>query len=123
MATTYPTNPDGSAVCPHRDLSVCKPCAAADPTLVFVHGVYYHIPDADQRHNLQIMVEESSTDETVPEAEVDMVEGECPAGCGPFVGENAERLTAYIDEHLQSCPSGRAAMLEQAEEQMVRYAR
>lgn len=37
----YRTNADGSAVCPHRDLSVCTPCAAADRMLVEVEGVHF----------------------------------------------------------------------------------
>jgi hypothetical protein len=50
--STYPskyrTNADGSAVCPHRDLSVCSSCAT-DPTLVNVAGAHFHFPDPADR--------------------------------------------------------------------------
>lgn len=41
---TYRTNADGSAVCPHRDLSVCAECVAADPDLIDCVGVHFHVP-------------------------------------------------------------------------------
>lgn len=40
---------DGSLVCPHRDLSVCPPCAASDPAIVDVVGAHFYIPDPDDR--------------------------------------------------------------------------
>lgn len=45
----YRTNADGTAVCPHRDLSVCDPCAAADPMLVEVLGAHFHARDEAER--------------------------------------------------------------------------
>jgi hypothetical protein len=50
--TTYRSNADGTAVCPHRDLSVCPHCAT-DPTLVEVAGAHYHLPDPADRAALQ----------------------------------------------------------------------
>ena len=52
----YRTNADGSAVCRHRNLGVCPDCAAADPELVEVVGAYYHVPDPDERAELQALV-------------------------------------------------------------------
>jgi len=46
------TNADGSAVCRHRDLSVCDQCAT-DERYVEVAGVHYWIPDAVERAELQ----------------------------------------------------------------------
>jgi hypothetical protein len=42
--TKYRTNADGSAVCPHRDLSVCPACAHADHDLIAVAGSHFHFP-------------------------------------------------------------------------------
>ncbi len=47
----YRTNADGSAVCPHRDMSVCADCAT-HPHIVEVYGAHYHLPDADDRAEL-----------------------------------------------------------------------
>lgn len=49
--TKYRTNADGSAVCPHRDLSVCADCAT-HPHIVEVFGAHYHLPDAADRAEL-----------------------------------------------------------------------
>lgn len=46
--TKYRSNADGTAVCPHRDLSVCASCAT-DPTLVESMGAHYHVPDPADR--------------------------------------------------------------------------
>lgn len=46
--TIYRTNADGSAVCPHRDLSVCPECAT-DPAMVEVFGAHYYLPDPVER--------------------------------------------------------------------------
>lgn len=46
---TYRSNADGSAVCPHRDLSVCPKCLAADDRLVDVVGAVFLIPDPAER--------------------------------------------------------------------------
>jgi hypothetical protein len=45
----YRTQADGSVVCPHRDLSVCPPCLAADPNLVDVVGAVFLIPLGPER--------------------------------------------------------------------------
>jgi hypothetical protein len=45
------TNADGSAVCPHRDLSVCPSCAD-NLAMVEVAGVHYFIPDPAERAEL-----------------------------------------------------------------------
>lgn len=42
--TTYRTNADGSAVCRHRDLSVCPKCILGDPDLIEAVGAWFHIP-------------------------------------------------------------------------------
>lgn len=42
--TRYRTNADGSAVCPHRDLSVCPACRK-DPNLVEASGAWFHFPE------------------------------------------------------------------------------
>lgn len=47
----YRTNADGSAVCPHRDLTVCADCAT-HPHIVEVFGAHYHLTDADDRAEL-----------------------------------------------------------------------
>lgn len=49
MPTKYRSNADGTAVCRHRDLSVCADCAAADEALVPVSGAYYHVPNPAER--------------------------------------------------------------------------
>lgn len=51
-APRYRHNADGSVVCPHRDLSVCAVCAAADPTLVDVYGAHFEVPDPAERDAL-----------------------------------------------------------------------
>jgi len=43
---TFRTNPDGSAVCPHRDLSVCGECAEL-PDVVDVYGAHFVLPGPD----------------------------------------------------------------------------
>jgi len=45
-------NPDGSAVCAHRDLSVCAECAT-DERYVEVAGAHYWVPDASEREVLR----------------------------------------------------------------------
>ncbi len=45
----YRTNADGSAVCPHRDLTCCPDCVASDVRLVDVAGEYYFVPDPAER--------------------------------------------------------------------------
>jgi hypothetical protein len=45
-------NADGSAVCRHRDLSVCPGCRAANGAYVVVHGATYHVPDPAERAEL-----------------------------------------------------------------------
>jgi hypothetical protein len=49
----YRFNADGSAVCAHRDLSVCPKCLAADPNLVDVSGAVYLVDDPDERAALR----------------------------------------------------------------------
>jgi len=49
----YRFNADGSAVCAHRDLSVCPKCLAADPNLVDVIGAVYLVDDPDERAALR----------------------------------------------------------------------
>lgn len=46
--TVVRLNADGTAVCPHRDLSVCDACAK-DPRFVEVAGAHYFIPDPQER--------------------------------------------------------------------------
>lgn len=45
--TTYRHNSDGSAVCSHRDLSVCDACKAADPMLRDILGATFLLTDAE----------------------------------------------------------------------------
>lgn len=45
-------NADGSAVCAHRDLSVCPLCAA-HPFYVEVVGAHYWVPEASERAELR----------------------------------------------------------------------
>lgn len=45
----YRSNADGSAVCAHRDLSVCDACADSDEALVEVVGAHFYVPNADER--------------------------------------------------------------------------
>lgn len=40
----FRTNADGSLVCPHRDLSVCPPCAML-PNVREVYGAYFLMTD------------------------------------------------------------------------------
>lgn len=47
MPTQYRYNVDGSAVCPHRDLTCCPTCVAADPNLRDVAGAHYLFTDAE----------------------------------------------------------------------------
>ncbi len=47
----YRTNADGSAVCPHRDMSVCADCAT-HPHIVEVFGAHYHLTDPADREAL-----------------------------------------------------------------------
>jgi hypothetical protein len=47
--TTYRTNSDGSAVCPHRDLSCCGTCVATDDALVEVVGAHYFVGSEEER--------------------------------------------------------------------------
>lgn len=54
----YRTNVDGSAVCPHRDLSCCPSCVAADPLLVEVYGIHYHVLSTVERDALLASLEE-----------------------------------------------------------------
>lgn len=42
----YRFNADGSAVCAHRDLSVCPKCLAADPNLVDVSGSVFLVTES-----------------------------------------------------------------------------
>lgn len=50
-APAFRTNDDGTAVCPHRDLTVCAECAT-HPEVVAVAGAHFHMPDADERAEL-----------------------------------------------------------------------
>jgi hypothetical protein len=40
---------DGSLVCPHRDLSVCRACMAADPNLLDIVGAVFLVPLGEVR--------------------------------------------------------------------------
>lgn len=57
MASTYRNNADGSAVCPHRDLTCCAECVASDPALVDVAGAYFHVPDPHERLVLAVVAD------------------------------------------------------------------
>lgn len=46
--TVVRLNADGTAVCPHRDLSVCSHCAT-DARYIEVAGAHYFIPDPGER--------------------------------------------------------------------------
>ena len=39
------TQADGSFVCPHRDLSCCAACLAADERLIEVYGQVFYVKD------------------------------------------------------------------------------
>lgn len=49
---SFRTNADGSLVCPHRDLSCCPACAAADERIVDVVGAHFLVPDPAERASL-----------------------------------------------------------------------
>lgn len=53
MPTAF--NADGSAVCAHRDLSVCPTCAT-HPFYVDVVGAHYWVPEAADRAELLALV-------------------------------------------------------------------
>lgn len=48
----YRFNADGSAVCAHRDLSMCHKCLAADPNLIDVGGSVFLVTDPAEREAL-----------------------------------------------------------------------
>lgn len=50
-APKFRSNADGTAVCAHRDLTVCADCAT-DETIVEVFGAFYHLPDPADREAL-----------------------------------------------------------------------
>lgn len=54
---TYHVQADGTAVCPHRDLSVCGGCAT-DENLVEVAGVHYFVEDPSERDDLRAVLAE-----------------------------------------------------------------
>jgi hypothetical protein len=58
MTTTYRTQADGSAVCPHRDLSVCDACLKSDDRLVEGLGCAYFVPNAAERADLRLTLTE-----------------------------------------------------------------
>jgi hypothetical protein len=51
-------NADGSAVCRHRDLSVCPGCQAGDERYVAVHGATWHVVDDAERAELLALLAE-----------------------------------------------------------------
>ena len=52
---TFRTNADGTAVCAHRDLSVCDECAK-DEAIVEVVGAHYYVPNPADRDELRSML-------------------------------------------------------------------
>src|SRR5580765_4967327 len=59
---TFRTNADGSAVCPHRDLSVCRECAAL-PGVVDVYGAHYVLPPDDAAASAFVIGQAYTADE------------------------------------------------------------
>lgn len=55
----FRSNADGTAVCPHRDLSVCTECAS-HPEIVEVSGAHFHIADPAERAELAAMLADES---------------------------------------------------------------
>jgi len=51
----FRSNADGTAVCAHRDLSVCDECAK-DESIVEVVGAHYHVPNPADRDELRSML-------------------------------------------------------------------
>lgn len=76
-ARTYHTQADGTAVCPHRDLSVCPECATA----------HYFVEDPTERDELREMLAEIDADHC--------------AICGRLVGDPDRR-----DCRCSSGPAG-----------------
>jgi hypothetical protein len=51
-------NADGSAICRHRDLSVCPACRSADPAYVELLGATWYITDpAEHAEALALLAE------------------------------------------------------------------
>ncbi len=44
---------EGDLACPHRDCSVCPPCAASRPEVVEVYGLHFWVSDAAEREALR----------------------------------------------------------------------
>lgn len=53
-------NADGSAVCLHRDLTVCPDCRRGDVAYVEVHGAVYWIPNPVERAELLTLLAEEA---------------------------------------------------------------
>lgn len=53
--SNFRTNADGSAVCPHRDLTCCPRCAAL-PEVVEVAGAHYFVADPVERAALRALL-------------------------------------------------------------------
>lgn len=101
-STNYKSNADGSAVCPHRDLSCCARCVASDPALVDVAGAHFHVTDLHERLVLAVIAD---TDPRLPIVRHDSeftYQMDCPAAeCGTDWGaDTPSDLLACIEAHL-----------------------
>lgn len=83
-AAIFREQADGSLVCPHRDLSVCPPCAASDPAIVDVVGAHFYVPDPADRAEILGMISRLDAAEALgedpegPQMTDDAVPGELP---------------------------------------------
>jgi hypothetical protein len=57
----FRSNADGTAVCIHRDLSVCDECAKHE-AIVEVIGAHYYVPNATEREMLRAELAEVYAD-------------------------------------------------------------
>lgn len=102
---TYRTNADGTAVCPHRDLSVCPDCYTADPALIEVAGAHFHVTDLHERLVLAVICDGDPRLPVVRRDSDAPHQMECPAGpsvCGVDYGADTPAdLLAMIEAHLE----------------------
>lgn len=98
----FRTNADGSAVCPHRDLSVCPGCAS-DPAVVEVAGAHYYVPDPAERVALDALIADRLDGDDAPPAGwpgYDL-DGFAPDddfdGFDDWAAANGEPATTFVD--------------------------
>ena len=105
MASTpnqYRTNADGTAVCSHRDISVCPDCFTADPALIEVAGAHFHVTDPHERLVLATICDGDPRLPIIRHDSDYRHQIECPADdCSVDYGaDSPEDLLALLDAHL-----------------------